>query len=1114
MSPRLCLLCAALLAFLSWSAPARAQISQEDDQKIRDAAPSTATARPKQPRLLLVFNRSEGFRHSAIPYCARAIEILGKKTGAFETVQSDDYSVFLPENIKRFDAVCLNNTTQLKFEDPALRKSLLEFISGGKGIIGIHSATDNFPTWPEAQELLGGVFDGHPWTADGTWEVKITDPSHPLTAAFGGKNFLIRDEIYRVRQIDLRKNSRVLVALDMQSGRNREVNGVRTSDKDIPISWVRTYGRGRLFYCSLGHNSEVYMNGEVLRHYLDGIQFALGDLPSETAPVPFDAMSFFDQAKLAGLLTRIAPYQYGDSRAPLTELNTFIRWVDDIPEARLQMERQFIGFLKRSGTYAGKQFICQKLALLGGEASVETLSAMIADTMTADMSLFALEQIPGPAVDSSLLAALRHTEGRTRIGIVTALGNRRVAAATGVLEPLLASPDSPLAYAAVSALGRIGSRGALDALERSLVNSHGDLRTAALEAIIVCAERVREDGGAPASLSAYRLIAAHDSPDPVRSAALRGIVLSDRTDAASVIREALRGSDRTLQAAAAQLVHEITEIAEIRSLAAELPRLSLPAQIQLLAALAPYRDGAVQKSVTLMLRSRNSAVRMASLETLGSMGDAGAVGPIARAASSGSGNEQKAARGSLTALRGPGVNDTILARIPGATANVKVELIRAAGERGITAATGVVLSAAGDNAAAVRRESARTLGLIAGGGEVPGMLRLLTDARDESFRTEMEHALASASKRIPDSSSRDKAILAAYPDTKGKQPRLSLIAVLGRIGEGSSLTLLRGTLTDGDPDIRRGGIVALSAWPTPEPYTDLWPIATGAHQRTERILALRGSVRLIGLDTLRPPEETLRMYREAMAAAPGIAEQKMILSALGESRSLPALRLAVEFAANRDLRDEAEAAALNIAEGLPDSLRRESIPLVERIVAASADGNNVQKGKTLLASIEKYDDFITVWQSAGPFGAQGAQALDIPFAPELDGGPAATWVPFTAGTDAQRPWLLELDRSYPGEDSVVYLRTNVWSPAETDGRLESSSNYGAKIWWNRKLVQVSTAMRTIGWGNDATPVRVQKGWNTLLMKLEQGEHPWGACIRLRSAEGGRLDGIRASRTQN
>jgi hypothetical protein len=1138
MSARLCLLGAAFLALIAGNVPAGAQISQDEVRRIREAAPETAAARPKQHRLLLVFNRAEGYRHNAIASCAQAIEILGNKTGAFETVQSDDYSAFLPENLRRFDAVCLNNTTQLKFEDPVLRKSLLDFVAGGKGIIGIHAATDNFPTWPEGQELMGGVFDGHPWTADGTWEVKITDAASPLTAAFGGKNFLLRDEIYRVRQIDLRKNSRVLVALDMQSGRNREVNGVRSSDKDIPISWVRTFGRGRLFYCSLGHNSEVYTNGPVLRHYLAGIQFALGDIQAETTPHPFEAMSFFDQAKLDGLLYRTALYQYGDSRAPLTELNTFIRWVDDIPAARLAMERQFVEFLKGGGTTAGKQFICQKLALLAGEPSVGTLAGMVADTTTADMALFALEQIPGPAADAALLEALKKSEGRTLIGVVTALGDRRVYAATGVVEPLVARQEALLAYAAVSSLGRIGTAEALAALERSFDASRGELRAAILDGMLACAERLRGEGAGSLALAAYRKLSAPGNSLPVRSAALRGIVLSDRANAASVIRETFRGGDRALHPAAAMLVREITDVAGLRAIASELSRLSPPTQIRLLASLAPCRDAQVQQSIVGLLTGRNSGVRIACLETLGAMGDADAVAPIARAASRASRIEQKVARASLAVLHASGLNDTVLALLPRAESKMKVELIKAIGERGIRSgstrtvsavkseagtvriereqklAMPLVLEGARDPSRAVRVASARTLNLIAGGDDVPAMIELLVAARDELFRSEMERAIASASLRIEDPASRDNAILESYPDAKGKEARLSLIRILGTIGARSSLPLLRGTLKEKDTDIRRGGILALSSWASPEPFADLWPLATDAHERAERVLALRGAVRLIGLDTVRPGEETLRLYRDAMRAAPDVAEQKMILSALGNSRSLSALRLAVELTGNKDLRSEAGAAALNIAEGLPDSLRPESVPLVERVVAASADGNNGQRGKTLLAAIEKWDDFITLWNSAGPFGAQETQALDVPFGPELEGGPAAAWVPFTAGTDPWRPWLLELDRAFPGEDFVVYLRTNVWSPAEADGRLESSANYGVKIWWNGKLVNTSTAMRTIGWGNDAAPARVRKGWNTLMMKLEQGEHPWGACIRLRNSEGGRLEGIRVSTTEN
>ena len=134
---------------------------------------------------------------------------------------------------------------------PEFGESLLEFVSGGKGIIGIHAATDNFPRGLKDRDCLAVCFDAHPWTADGTWAVKIEDPRHPLNASFQGKDFLLKDEIYRIRQINLRKNARILLGLDMKAERNRKVKGVRSTDRDIPISWVKSYGKG---VCSIARS--------------------------------------------------------------------------------------------------------------------------------------------------------------------------------------------------------------------------------------------------------------------------------------------------------------------------------------------------------------------------------------------------------------------------------------------------------------------------------------------------------------------------------------------------------------------------------------------------------------------------------------------------------------------------------------------------------------------------------------------------------------------------------------------------------------------------------------------------------------------------------------------
>ena len=209
---------------------------------------------------------------------------MGKKTGAYTVTVSHDMGVFTPENLAQYDAVLFENTTQLKFSDPDQRAALLDFIKGGKGFIGIHAATDNFPTWPEAVEMIGGQFDGHPWGAGGNskgegWAMKVDDPTHVLNRSFGGKGFILKDEIYQIKGPYSRDKYRVLLSLDMAPDRNHVSDKCGRADGDNPIAWIKPFGEGRVFYCSLGHNKEIYWNKAVLKHYLAGIQWALGVTP-------------------------------------------------------------------------------------------------------------------------------------------------------------------------------------------------------------------------------------------------------------------------------------------------------------------------------------------------------------------------------------------------------------------------------------------------------------------------------------------------------------------------------------------------------------------------------------------------------------------------------------------------------------------------------------------------------------------------------------------------------------------------------------------------------------------------------------------------------------------
>ena len=213
------------------------------------------------------------------------VEMLGEKTGAFTVTLSRDKADFNAENLAQYDGILLNNTTGLKLAVEQ-KQALLDFVNHGKGLIGIHAASDNFGDWPEGVALIGGQFDQHPWTGGGTWAFKLDDPAHPVNKSFEGKGFILKDEIYQIKGPYSHATHRELISLDMSDERNHKVDQtkIHRTDGDFPVAWLKQTGKGRVFYCSLGHNPEVYWHPAVVAHYLAGIQYALGDMACSDAP--------------------------------------------------------------------------------------------------------------------------------------------------------------------------------------------------------------------------------------------------------------------------------------------------------------------------------------------------------------------------------------------------------------------------------------------------------------------------------------------------------------------------------------------------------------------------------------------------------------------------------------------------------------------------------------------------------------------------------------------------------------------------------------------------------------------------------------------------------------
>ena len=120
---------------------------------IESALPARAPARPLKPRRLLIFDRNVNYGgHGSIPTANLAFELMGRKTGAFETVVSRDPEVFRPESLRQFDGVFFNNCVGNLFTDAALRQSLVEFVYAGGGMMGVHGTSVAFTQWPGAVE--------------------------------------------------------------------------------------------------------------------------------------------------------------------------------------------------------------------------------------------------------------------------------------------------------------------------------------------------------------------------------------------------------------------------------------------------------------------------------------------------------------------------------------------------------------------------------------------------------------------------------------------------------------------------------------------------------------------------------------------------------------------------------------------------------------------------------------------------------------------------------------------------------------------------------------------------------------------------------------------------
>jgi type 1 glutamine amidotransferase len=233
-------------------------------------------------------------QHEFTSHALAVIERLGYESGAYDTtIRTDSHIVALQPkkttgepasggpSLSNVDAIFFIGHRDVPIDEQQ-KMELLSFVRDqGKGFVATHQALTALDSWPAFGELVGGRYDGHPWgVAPGTLVNEAAD--FPATKHFP-PSFALTDEFYQPKEFS-REKARVLLRLDVSKmPPNAQF---RLKDGDMPIAWAKTYGKGRVFYSSLGHDASMWDNRDVAQMYFEALKWALGMTEGDTSPRP------------------------------------------------------------------------------------------------------------------------------------------------------------------------------------------------------------------------------------------------------------------------------------------------------------------------------------------------------------------------------------------------------------------------------------------------------------------------------------------------------------------------------------------------------------------------------------------------------------------------------------------------------------------------------------------------------------------------------------------------------------------------------------------------------------------------------------------------------------
>jgi len=639
---------------------------------------------------------------------------------------------------------------------------------------------------------------------------------------------------------------------------------------------------------------------------------------------------------------QLSQFKFGGDERVLIAAADLVMKAGADPAKKKEVEARMAGLLE-TATPDAKRFLCRQLWIVGTAQSVPALAKLLVDEQLSDAARYGLERMQYPAAGAALREAAGKVKGKALVGVIDSIGGRRDAEAVSAIAPRLADADPAVAAAAAWALGRIATPEAAAALGNARAKADPKAKRVLDDAYLMAADGLAAAGKKEAAVAIYQPLCATAEPRRVRVAAMRGLAAVQPQAVVPRVVEALKSDDVRLRAMAAAVVREVSGSEAVRALADELPRLAPDTQVTVLGALAIRADAAARPAVVEAAASKEAAVKIAALKTLGAVGNQQDVAMLlAAAAAPSAGPEREAARASLVRLRG--AEAALLAATEKGETAARVEAIAALAARRCTAALPAMVKLTAEKEGGIRSAAIDAVGQIGSEADVHRLVALaLADPKQSQS---VPSAVGNIARRTSDRNKVAAPIIGAL--AKADQTcKPVLVQMLSAAGGDKAVEALRSLLKDPDAEIAESVLRSLANWEDDRPAADLLEVARSSTVAARQVIALRGYIRMIGLAKERPATETLARYAEAMKLARRADETKAALAGLGEVKDAAAMKLIEPCLADEATKAEAAAAALRVARAIQGGQQAQAVEIAKKVLATTKDPNLVRQAREI-----------------------------------------------------------------------------------------------------------------------------------------------------------------------